>query len=305
MINLRGVDLNLLVVFEAVYEERVQAKAAQRLAMTQPAVSSAMARLRVVVGQEIFVPALRGVVPTRYADRLYGEVKSALSGLREALSDEIGFDPTTSERRFSVGVSYAAGALAAPVALEALRSEAPGIEVSLHMIEDLDDLAGSLADGALDLAVDYVRCPGKEILQKEILVDRLVLIAARSHPRVGRTISMKALLDEKHVILRESAARARVSPLTAAMVGSAFTLGLEVSNALAIPAIVSRSEMVAIVTARVARFFKEPLGLRIVELPFRAPRVPMFMHWHRTRKRDAGHGWFREAMTRVSKIRTI
>jgi len=78
-----------------------------------------------------------------------------------------------------------------------------------------------------------------------------------------------------------------------------------VSNALAIPAIVSRCEMVAIVTARMAQFFKAPLDLRIVELPFRAPSVPMIMLWHRARKRDAGHAWFREAMTRVTKLRSI
>ena len=114
MLNLRAVDLNLLTVFEAVYEERNQARAAERLAMTQPAVSNAMARLRHVVRDPLFVPASRGVIPTPAAERLYPRVREALSSLREGLAGERGFDPRTTTAAFDLLIGYGGGAVLGP-----------------------------------------------------------------------------------------------------------------------------------------------------------------------------------------------
>ena len=91
--NLRGIDLNLLTVFEAVYEEGNQARAADRLAMTQPAVSSAMSRLSDVVTEDLFVPGSRGVTATPAADRLYTHVHPALDRVRDGIRHELEFDP--------------------------------------------------------------------------------------------------------------------------------------------------------------------------------------------------------------------
>ncbi len=96
MLNIRSIDLNLLPVFEAVYEERSLSQAAGRLAMTQSATSHALSRLRFVFRDELFVRHSRGVVPTAAADRIYARVRDALASVRESVTDARGFDPETS-----------------------------------------------------------------------------------------------------------------------------------------------------------------------------------------------------------------
>ena len=109
MLNLRSVDLNLLPVFEAVYEERSLTSAAQRLAMSQPAVSNAVARLRTVFNDELFVRHGRGVHRTSAADAVYAKLHGALGTMRESVSDARGFEPKSSTRSFFLSVSHRSG----------------------------------------------------------------------------------------------------------------------------------------------------------------------------------------------------
>src|SRR5713101_4757956 len=107
--NIRSVDLNLLPVFEAVYEEQSLSRAAVRLAMTQSAVSHAVTRLRALLRDELFVRHSRGVVPTPTADRVYAKLRSALGSVREALTELRGFDLKTSARRFFLAIPHPLG----------------------------------------------------------------------------------------------------------------------------------------------------------------------------------------------------
>ena len=109
MLNLRSVDLNLLPVFEAAYEERNLSRAAERLAMTQSAVSHAMTRLRAVFRNDLFIPQARGVLPTPAADMIYSKLRGALTSVRESVTEMRGFDPKTSARRFFISYPAPAG----------------------------------------------------------------------------------------------------------------------------------------------------------------------------------------------------
>src|SRR5512135_1596806 len=111
MLNLRSVDLNLLPVFEAAYEERSLSRAAERLAMTQSAVSHALTRLRALFRDPLFVRQSRGVMPTPEADRLYAGVREALASVRDAVAERRRFDPRISERRFVVAIPHPLGPL--------------------------------------------------------------------------------------------------------------------------------------------------------------------------------------------------
>src|SRR5690242_936950 len=119
--NLRAIDLNLLPVFEATYEEGSLSKAATRLAMTQPAVSHALARLRSMLRDDLFVRHSRGVTPTPVADALYARVGEALGLVRAGVDESRGFDPKTSRRRFVVAIPHPLGSMLALSLLERLR----------------------------------------------------------------------------------------------------------------------------------------------------------------------------------------
>ncbi len=121
--NFRTLDLNLLRVFDVVMVEHNVTRAADQLAMTQPAVSNALRRLREAIGEELFVPGSTGVTPTPHADALWPAVREAMSSLRELL-DPQGFDPAHDERRFTLAMADATAAVILPRLLAAFRAQA-------------------------------------------------------------------------------------------------------------------------------------------------------------------------------------
>src|SRR5271154_1601457 len=127
MLNLRAIDLNLLPVFEAAYEERSLSKAAVRLAMPRPAVSPARARLRATFRDDLFVRHSRGMTPTPVADAIYGRLGDALGLVRAAVGESRGFDPRTSERNFVIAIPHPLGPLLAMSLIRAMDKAAPGI----------------------------------------------------------------------------------------------------------------------------------------------------------------------------------
>src|SRR5215470_3887851 len=129
MLNLRGVDLNLLPVFEAAYEERSLSRAAARLAMTQPAVSHSLTRLRALFKDELFIRQSRGVLPTPVADMVYTRLHGALGAVREAVTETRGFDPRTSNREFFVTIPHPVGPLIGVRLRERLTRLAPHVQV--------------------------------------------------------------------------------------------------------------------------------------------------------------------------------
>src|SRR6188472_4221607 len=154
MFNIRSVDLNLLPVFEAVYEEKSLTRAAVRLAMTQSAISHALSRLRFVFRDELFVRQSRGVAPTPTADRLYIKVRNALASVRESVADTRTFEPKTSERRFTISVTHPLGPLIELRLQERLAMVAPNIAVSASTRSRPIDLDRLLREGRVDMAID-------------------------------------------------------------------------------------------------------------------------------------------------------
>ena len=182
--NWRRLDLNLLVVFDAVAQERSATRAAAKLNMTQPAISHALARLRSALGDELFVRTPDGMEPTPYAERLAGPVRAALESLNTALDGAAAFDPAAAERGFSVAVdNRAALVLAAPLATT-VAAEAPGVSLDLRPSGTLD-LAERLDRGELDLALGGL-APGRTLQGCAPVRGRVRGPGAPRPPRRGR-----------------------------------------------------------------------------------------------------------------------
>ena len=299
MLNLRSIDLNLLTVFEAVYEEANQARASERLAMTQPAVSNAMARLRQVVGDDLFVPGPRGVTPTPIADQLYAQVHPALELVRLGIEGGHSFDPRTSTRTFRLAVSYAGGALGAGEFLRWARREAPGVTVSVRPLYRRAELAKRLREARLDLAVDNSPAADEDVISEPLTTEPLVVIARKDHPRIRGRLTLKQFLAEEHAVHYESRPSDAEPEVYAAVAGLGHRVVIEVSAALGLPIVVSQTDLLALVTARMAEFFAKPLKLQILTPPFKAAPLPAYLIWHRSRERDPGHRWLRDGLRAI------
>jgi DNA-binding transcriptional LysR family regulator len=295
MVNLRGVDLNLLTVFEAVYEERNQQRAAERLAMTQPAVSSAMARLRDAVREELFVPGARGVAPTVAADRLYGRVRPALETIRDGIRAGQEFDARTAKRTFRLTATYASLGSVGEM-LGWFAKESPGSRLVVEAGDDPAELLRRLRIGDVDLIADYARYDDDELVHEVARHQDFVAIARKGHPRIDGRITRKQLDEERHAAYIENGGVRQVPLLQDSALGLAWRTDVQIGNVLAIPSVVCQTDLVAVTIRGIAEFYAKRLGLQVLELPLKVAPVPIYAIWHKSRERDPAHAWLRKGL---------
>ncbi len=299
--NWRRLDLNLLVVFDAVAQERSATRAAARLNMTQPAVSQALARLRSALRDDLFVRTPDGMEPTPYADRLAGPVRAALESMHTALDGAAAFDPTAAERGFSVAVdNRAALVLAAPLAT-AVAAEAPGVSLDLRPSGTLD-LAERLDRGELDLALGGLAAPGERFSDLRLFEDEFAALVRRSHPAavVDGTVGFDALGAYPHLALSSTGEETAFVDAELARHGLVRRVSLR-APLLAAAAALAQSDMVAVVGERTARAFARAAPLEVLRLPFASPRLVTAMLWHRRLDDVPAHRWLRGVVLRVAR----
>ena len=194
MFNLRSLDLNLLTVFEAIYELGTVSGAADRLALSQSAASHALARLRDACKDDLFVRARQGLSPTPAAQEMYPAIKQALDALRTTLAEASGFDPDTSQRRFRITIPHPMGPFHALALRAAIAAAAPSVVITFDTVSRPVDLEEGLRDGIVDVAIDWLPVQLDPFVNRKLFDDRLVLLARRGHPLVGAGLAMEALL---------------------------------------------------------------------------------------------------------------
>jgi DNA-binding transcriptional LysR family regulator len=296
MANLRSLDLNLLTVFEAIFEAGSISRAADKLALSQSATSHALARLREACGDDLFVRIGQGIAPTAVASRLYPEVRKALDVLRRSLSEARGFDPATSSRRFEVAIPHPAGPLWALAMSLACRAQAPSVVLDFDTRTMPADQAARLRSGELDVAVDWLPSEDDRFVNRRLFDDQLVAIARRDHPRIAAEASLDVLRQERFVSIYP---RARHVPdyfqdMRQAYEDLDLDIALLVNEALEVPFVVLQTDLVGWIPLSIARDVTGRVGLQIVQMPFPARPIPIYLTWHETRRADSGHQWLRE-----------
>ena len=192
MFNLRSLDLNLLTVFEAVYELGSVSRAADRLALSQSATSHALSRLREACRDELFIRAKQTLTPTPVAKSIYPPIQQALETLRTSLAEAGSFDPARSHRRFRISIPHPMGPFYALAVRAAAMAVAPGITLTFDTTSRPHTLEEDLRDGIADMAIDWLPAEWQAFVNKRIFDDRLVLLARRDHPicKAGATIEI-------------------------------------------------------------------------------------------------------------------
>jgi len=300
-VNWRTLDLNLLVVFDAVAQARSATRTAAKLNMTQPAISHALARLRGALHDDLFVRTPDGMEPTPYAERLAGPVRAALEGLGTALDGAAAFDPATAGRGFVVALdNRSALVLAAPIAA-AVAAEAPGIYLDLRPSGTLE-VAERLDRAELDLALGSLAAPGERFSDLRLFENGFVALMRRGHPLAGGgALSLAALGAVPHLDLSSTGEGTEFVDAELARHGLARRIALR-APLLAAAAVLAQSEMVAIVVERTARAFAGIAPLEVMDLPFSAPRLVTAMLWHRRLRDVPAHRWLRGLVLRVARL---
>ena len=301
MLNLRSVDLNLLPVFEAAYEERSLSRAAVRLAMTQPAVSHALARLRSTFREELFIRHSRGMTPTPFADAVYARLGGALGLVRSAVGEGRVFDPPTSTRHFDVCIPHPLGPMVALRLIEALKAAAPGITLRFDTQSRPADLVASLLNGRYDLAVDWLPAKHAQLVETELFQDHMTFVVRDGHP-ILRSRDRKAAIAEWGVVRLRPRMEWATHPLAALRAESPWDANvvLEVSEFLEIFLVVSQSDLIGLAPASTVSMASGPLDLKPIAAGPEKRAVPVNMAWRSAREHDPAHRFLRDHLRKAA-----
>jgi len=295
MTGISQLDLNLLRVFDAVARERHVTRAAQRLNLSQPAVSNALARLRTALGDELFLRRPGGVEPTALALSLATPVAEALDRLGEALSAQTPFDPAKARRVFPVALSEYAEAVLAPPVLARLSREAPGCLLAIRHA-DRTNAEALLERGEAVLAIAVLPEPPALYTRLRMLPEAFLTLMRPDHPLAEGELTMERFLSVPHLLHSPNGSRDGAIDVVLAAEGLARQLGGVVAHLSAVPRILQRTDMIITVSARLARTLAEPHGLVAREPPVAVRHTRLSLVFHRRFEADPGHAWLRRML---------
>ncbi|HZV07669.1 MAG TPA: LysR family transcriptional regulator [Gemmataceae bacterium] len=291
--RLRNLDLNLLLVFDAVLRERSVVRAADNLAISQPAVSHALNRLRHVLKDRLFVRTPAGMSPTPRAEQLALPVRKALNELQLAVEGET-FDPSTADHRFTIAVNnYAAVVAVAPI-LAAVRAQAPNVRLSLVPSGTLN-LRDRLDRGELDLALSGSAIEAERFASQQLIEDRFVAVLRSGHPALRKKLTAASLAELQHLRISSSGENLEfVDAISKPRKRDRFVAS-DVPY-LSAGAVLVQSNLVAILGRKLAMEFRRAYPIEIKELPFEAPVLHSVMSWHRRFDDVPAHRWLRSTI---------
>jgi DNA-binding transcriptional LysR family regulator len=298
-VKLSAVDLNLLVVFDALMQDRNVTRAASRLALSQPALSHALARLRHMLKDELFVRSPKGMIPTPRADELAAPIRRALDELQRSL-EPAQFDPAKATRNFRVAVdNYAAIVLVAPLTARIAKT-APNLTLEFRPSGTLN-VPDLLDRGQLDVAIGPYTEAGERFSRQKLLTDSFVAVMRRNHPATSaRRLTIEAFAALPHLDI--SSSRHATDFVDAALSRSRLKRRITLrAPFLSAVRILATSDAVAVLPRRIARELTGYRPLLLRDLPFAAPEVETAVTWPRWLDSQPAHRWLREALQRVAE----
>src|SRR5258708_10591474 len=295
--NWGAFDLNLLILFDAVMQERNVTRAGGRIGLSQPAVSHALSRLRHMLKDELFIRTPEGMMPTPRAEQLAEPLRRALNDMQLALEPE-SFVPSEASRHFDVAVNNYAAVVFAPSLVTTIISIAPGIRLSLRP-SGLRDMMALLDRGEHDLAIGTFDDVGERFARAPLLEDSFVVAMRRGHPASGCELTAETLGDLNHLEISLSGEDSSFVDQYLGARGLARNVTHRVPR-LSAAAILYSTDMVAVLSPRLPDHWIRTYRLATCQLPFASPAIRTEMLWHRRFDEQPAHHWLRGVIQRVA-----
>lgn len=295
--NLQNIDLNLLLVFEALLSERNVTRAAKRLGLSQPALSNALTRLRRTFDDPLFLRSTTGMTPTPLAQSLGGPIHTALAQLRAVLEEKREFDPAASEQIFHLLANDYVEMLLLPALLGALGERSSRVRLRAHRPRTLFEppTAAALTD-SFDLAIGFYADTltlDSSIRAETLWEEGNVCIASSNHPTVRGKITLRQYAEAARVAVFYKDQGQGVIDTLLAQKGYHRPAAVQLPHFASIPFAVSGTELIAAVPERLAARFQNQLRLQVLPLPFKLPLFRMALLWHERFHNDPAHQWLR------------
>jgi DNA-binding transcriptional LysR family regulator len=288
--NLSKVDLNLFIVFDAIYTEANLTRAGQIVGITQPAVSNALARLRETFNDPLFVRTAQGMVPTPMAQNIIGPVRNALSLLRVSVQESRIFTPLQANKTFRISMTDLTEAIILPPLFQRLRRLAPAVVIESFLCKRRETTK-ELAAGRLDFAVDAPLNTDPQVRHVKLMEDHYVCALRKGHPLNKDKITLDDYLALTHIHISSRRNGLGYVDLALGKMGLQRKIALRSQHYLMASQVLQQTDMVMTVPERFARRH----DLNFVRLPVNdLPPMETHLYWHESTDQDPANRWMRE-----------
>ncbi|KGK28115.1 LysR family transcriptional regulator [Pseudomonas plecoglossicida] len=305
--TLRRLDLNLLLVFDALFRNRSVVAAADELAMSSSACSHALSRLRTALGDELFVRYDNAMQPTAHAEQLAGGISQALGLLSERLACSGPFVPAESTQTFTLAaIDFTAFALLPPL-IARLEKRAPHIHVKMlyeTKFDSFEDLTAGRVQFVLGFG-DKLGGSGEGIETMDCLKDDYVVAARHGHPRISDSLTLEQYLSERHVAATPWSDVGSVIDHALAQQNLTRDVAVQLPSIMTAPFIVAGTDYLMTLPRKTAQHFTKAVPLSIFPPPFPIPHYVLKVYFHARHAGQASHRWMREQMLHALKPSSI
>jgi DNA-binding transcriptional LysR family regulator len=287
----RSLDLNLLVLFHAVFVERSVSQASQRLGMSQSALSHGLSRLRTTFQDELFIRSGQTMTPTPRAQALFEPIREIIDNLHTRILPSVSFDPTKAIREFTIGGSDLGEIVYLPSLVRQFGAKFPGCTIrALHLTNA--DVPEALESGEIELAIGCLPQRPQNFYEQVLYHHDYTVIAWKGHPRLPDALSLDDYLREGHVAVTSGTDQHLVSS-TLAPNGWKRRVVTTAGGFLGLPWLLENSEWLATVPSHVAHAFEQWFPIQCHKMPMTVQPYPITSHWHPRSHDEPGHRWMR------------
>ena len=294
--NLSKVDLNLFIVFDAIYTEANLTRAGQIVGITQPAVSNALSRLRETFNDPLFVRTAQGMVPTPMAQNIIGPVRNALSLLRTSVQESRIFTPLQASKTFRISMTDLTEAVILPPLFQRLRRLAPALVIESFPCKRRETTK-ELAAGRLDFAVDAPLNTDPQVRHVKLMQDRYVCAMRPGHPQADSKLTLDNYLAMTHIHISSRRNGLGYVDLALGKMGVQRRVALRSQHYLMASQVLQQTDMVMTVPERFARRHQ----LRHQPLPVEVPPLETHLYWHESTDQDPANRWMREQIIEIAQ----
>ena len=299
--DLHGIDLNLLVAFDALIAERSVTRAGARIGRTQPAMSAALSRLRALLRDELFVRGPAGLQPTPRALDLADPLGRALADIQRTLAFTQAFDPRSSALTFNLGLSEHPASVLLPCLVDVLQRMAPAVTLRVRSFTARDEAVAMLDAGSVDLTVSVpATIAAGRILTCPLFEERFVCIVRKDHAAARAPLDLSTFLGLSHLLVSPEGSGIGYVDAALARQGLKRRIAITLPHMHAVPALIARTDMIATVMGRAVAASGHAHELCVLDPPLDLEPVRFVMAWHRRNDTHPAQRWFRDCVASLA-----
>lgn len=292
------IDFNLFLVLKTVYQEGTITAAANKLHLTQPAVSHALSRLRSKFDDVLFIRHGRKMVPSALCQKIMPQIVDSLMVLESTLSDNQAFDVTAHTREIKLGFRDILESIFFPTLVTDLITNTPNITINSRQVSRVE-MEKALEQQELDIVIDVLSPTGKDINSTLVCNEHFSLICREKHP-ILNDLTLENYANASHALVALKDSRIDLVDMALAKHGATRKFALQCEHYFAATSVISHCDMLLTMPNAYANLLKDKMPVCVVPLPFEVPVLPVHMYWHKQAEHDPINGWMREKLLGIA-----